>query len=346
MAPKKKQETINELDNAGNSTAALDTLQPNSRPVDDPKTKFQVIANVIGALAQIDTADLNKFGASLAQIGQEATTIPDGAAAHNASTIAMKPSDASASVKEAIRADVETLLASGEGLSEEFKTQAATLFEAALNAQVQLKEIELQEQFDKELDEAITEVTQALAEEVDTYISYTAAEWLKENEVAVESALRNEIYDDFIQGLKSLFEEHYITIPEEKVDVVETLAEKVDELENRLNEMLSENAELQKVVAAYTRDEAINKVCEGLTMNEAEKLKELADGIEETDSEAFTKKLEIIKESNFVKGKSGAKVLAETMEEVDPNNAPPAEKEYGSPEMKKYAEAISRTVRK
>src|ERR1035441_3809893 len=124
MAKTKKQEPINELDNAGNHTAALDTLQPNSRPDDDPKTKFELIAKMIGALAQVGTPDLNKFSQVLGQIGHEAEAIPGDAAAHNAATIAMKPSEA---VKESIKIDIETLLAGGEGLSEEFKLKATTL---------------------------------------------------------------------------------------------------------------------------------------------------------------------------------------------------------------------------
>ena len=344
MAPtKKKQEPVNELNNAGNSTAALDTLQPNSRPTDDPKSRFQVIANIIGALAQVEQGDLNKFGETLAQIGQEAKAIPDGAAAQNASTIAMKPSDA---VKESIKADIETLMAGGEGLSEEFKLKATTLFEAALNAQIQLKEVELQEAFDVQLNEATEEIITTLAEEIDTYVSYTADNWLKENEVAIESSLRNEIYDDFIGGMKDLFEQHYITIPEEKVDVVETLAEKVDELENRLNDAINENADLKKKVDGYSRTEVINQVCEGLTMNEAEKLRELADGIDDEDATSFAKKLQIIKETNFVQGKNGNKVITETLEEVNEEKTGETEKTNPDPRMDKYAKAISRTMRK
>lgn len=349
MAPKKKQEALNELTNDGTATPALATLQPNSRPVDDPKTKFQVISNVIGALAQMSDEDLNKFNASLDQIGHEADQIPGDAASKNAATIAMKPSDASAAVKEAVKADIETLLAGGEGLSEEFKSKAATLFETALNTRVQLEETRLQEEFNTQLDEAVNEIVGTMAEEIDTYISYTADNWLKENQVAVESALRNEIYDDFIAGMKDLFEQHYITIPEEKVDVVETLAEKVDELENRLNDAINENAELKKTVDSYSRKEAITKVCEGLTLNEAEKLRELAEGIEDVDTETFSKKLEIIKESNFVKAKNGGKVITETLEAVedkDDEKTPTTDKTFESPQMKSFYDAISRSVRK
>lgn len=338
---KKKQETINELENAGNTTAALDTLQPNSRPSDDPKTKFELIAKMIGALAQVGTPDLNKFSQVLGQIGQEGNAIPDGAAAKNAATIAAKPSEA---VKESIKADIEALLAGGEGLSEDFRLKASTLFETALTAQVQLKELELQEAFDAQLNEATEEIIGTLAEEIDTYISYTAENWLKENEVAVESALRNEIYDDFIGGLKSLFEQNYITIPEEKIDIVETLAEKVDELETRLNDAINENADLRKSVDGYSRKEVINQVCEGLTLNEATKLRELAEGVEDSDVGVFTKKLEIIKESTFVKG-NGAKVISETLDEVDEDNLPPENPSFTSPEMKKYVDVLSRTLR-
>lgn len=343
----KKTAAINELKNDGNATAALDTLQPGSRPDNNPKTKFGVIAQVIGQLASVEDNDLNHFAASLALIGHEADAIPGGAAAKNAATISMKPSDASASVKEAIKADVDALLANGEGLSEDFKLQAATLFEAALNAQVQLYTAELQEAFDTQLDEAIADVVETIASDLDTYVAHTAETWLKENELAVESSLRNELYEDFIGGLKDLFEKHYVDVPDNKVDVVETLSVKIDELEARMDEMINENADLKSKVDAFSRQEVINVACEGLTMVEASKLKELAEGVDADTSELFSKKLKIIKESTFVKSAGGTKdvkALNESLDAVDENNNTKSVELTGP--MQNYARAISRSVRK
>lgn len=347
MAPKTKQ-AINELNNDGNSTAALSTLQPGSRPDNDPKTRFEYISRVIGQLAAIEDNDINKFKLSMSLNGHEADQIPGGSAAKNASTISMKPSDASASVKEAIKADVDALLASDDGLSEDFKLRAATLFEAALNAQVQLFQIELSEQFEAELDEAIEGVVTTIASDLDTYVTHTAETWLQENELAVESSLRVEMYDDFMAGLKELFEQHYISVPEDKVDVLETLASKIDELETRMDAMITENADLKEKVNEYSRKELVDAVCEGLTMNEASKLRELAEGVDADTVEGFQKKLNIIKESTFVtKGKgTNVKALNESLDHVDE----PADGDNKvielSPSMERYARTISRTVRK
>lgn len=343
----KTKTVINELTNDGNATAALGTLQPGSRPDNNPLTKFGVIAQVIGQLAKVETGDLNHFAASLAQIGHEADAIPDGAAAKNAGTISMKPSDASASVKEAIKSDVDALLASGEGLSEDFKLQAATLFEAALNAQVQLFQVELQEAFDTQLDEAIADVVETIASDLDTYVTHAAETWLKENELAVESSLRNELYEDFIGGLKELFEKHYVNVPDDKVDVVETLSTKIDELEARMDAMINENADLKTKVDEFNRQEVIAVACEGLTMVEASKLKELAEGVDADTPELFSKKLKIIKESTFVKSAGGTKdvkALNESLDAVDDTNSSKPVELTGI--MQNYARAISRSVRR
>ena len=334
---KKDNKKVNE------DSVAAETVHPNTRPAELPRTKFSTITSVIGHLAQIEKGDLNKFDAVLAQIGKEADKLPSGASSeHNKGTIATHPSHA---VSEAVKADVDALLASGEGLSEDFKTQAAVLFETALNAQVQIKEAELQEQFDKELDEKVREVIENTSDSVDTFLNYTAQNWLKENKVAVEHALKIAVYEDFIAGMKKVFEETHINIPENKVDVVETLASEVSELQDSLAEAIKENAALRQQVNEAARIKVVAKLSEGLTTLDLEKFKKFSESVEAEDIEEFSSKLKVIRESNFLKDLKKPSLLSEQMEEVNEDDQKKEEPKQVSPEMKPYVDAIRRTSR-
>ena len=339
MAKKETPKVVNE------DSAALDTVRPGSKPADLPRTKFETIRAVIGKLAEISDEDLNHFNATQAQVGpgKLSSTLPSGATAeHNKSTIEMHPS---AAVSKHVKEDVETLLAGGEGLTEEFKTKAATLFEAALNTQVAIKEAELQDAFTVQVDEKVKEIIETLSEEVNVYLAYVASEWVKENQVAIDQSLKVEIYEDFISGMKKVFEETYITIPDEQVSVVETLAMKVDELETSLNGAIRENANLRFKLDEATHEKVIATVCEGLTMNESEKLKELASNLDYDNLDDFSTKLKVIKESNFVKKDSKVSLINEQLEETSDDNKTDV-KEAVPAEMQSFYDAISRTTRK
>jgi hypothetical protein len=188
---------------------------------------------------------------------------------------------------------------SGENLSEEFVTKATTIFEAAVIARAEEviaeAEAELMEQFEV----AVEEVKEDLAAKVDDYLNYMVEEWINENKIAIEKGLRAEIVEDFISGLKGLFESHYIDIPAEKVDVVEELTAKVEELENSLNEQILNAVEMKKELNESKKIEAIYAACEGLTQTQVEKMKSLAEGVEFTTEEEFNGKLETLKESYF-----------------------------------------------
>jgi hypothetical protein len=199
---------------------------------------------------------------------------------------------------QAYAEDINAML-SGENLSEEFVSKATTIFEAAVVARatevVEIMEQELTEQFEV----AVEQVKEDLASKVDDYLNYMVEEWMKENEIAIEKGLRAEIAEDFINGLRDLFVEHYIDIPTEKVDIVSELAEKVEELEESLNAEINRGVELTKELNEQRKIEAIYTACEGLTQTQVEKMKSLAEGMEFTTESEFADKMETLKESYF-----------------------------------------------
>ena len=199
-----------------------------------------------------------------------------------------------------VKEDVAALV-SGEGLSEEFQEKAATIFEAAVKSKIRSEIVRMEEDYRKQLEESIEEQKEELATKADDYLQYVVEEWMKENELAIERGLKGEIAEDFIAGLKQLFEDHYIDVPDEKYDVLEAQSEKITELEDRLNEMLEENIERKKVVESLTRETVIVEVSDDLAETEEEKFKELVEDVEYTDEHSFRNKLNTLKESYFPK---------------------------------------------
>ena len=238
--------------------------------------------------------------------------------------------------------DMDALFA-GESLSEEFKNKATTIFEAAVNARAEeviaATEAELTEQFE----EAVEQIKEDLATKVDDYLNYMVEEWVKENEIAIESGLKSEIVEDFIDGLKNLFTEHYIDIPADKVNVVEELTAKIEELEGSLNEQINSAVELKKEINEHKKNEAIHAVCEGLTQTQVEKMKSLAEGVEFTTEEEFADKLNTLKESYF---KADVKVADNSAldDEVQIEEDQQTSKKSGDPMMEQYVKSISQTL--
>lgn len=202
-------------------------------------------------------------------------------------------------VKEDIAALVQ-----GEELSEEFKSKAATIFEAAVHQKVMEvsseKVDELEKEYQENLQEEIVSFRDELTEKVDGYLNYVVEEWMKENELALESSMRSEITEEFMAGLKNLFTEHYIEVPEEKVDIVENLFDKVEELEEKLNSQIQENIKTTSELNEYRKNKILEEVCEDLADTQAEKMKSLVEGVTvEENSEDFENKVKMIKESYF-----------------------------------------------
>ena len=254
--------------------------------------------------------------------------------------------------------DVQALI-DGEELSEEFKEKAATIFEAAVfakvNEEIASRVERLEEQYKQELEEAIQENRDSTIEKVDDFMNYVIKEWMEENQLAIEKGIRSEIVEDFMVGLKNLFVEHYIDIPDEKVDLVDDLFEKVEDLETALNTEIDKNIDNAKQLKEYKKSDAIYSISEDLTEVEVEKLQKLAEGIEYEDDEQYMEKLQIIKENYFreeVKGEETPQQLNEVQGEteddsdVDPSNDSSVEFAGASDRISKYADAISRTLKK
>ena len=236
-----------------------------------------------------------------------------------------------------VKEDVSALI-SGEDLSEEFKIKAATIFEAAVKSKIRSEVERMEESYAVQLEEATEVVKEELSEKVDGYLSYVVEEWMRENEIAVERGLKGEIAEDFISGLKQLFEDHYIDVPDEKYDILEAQSEKISELEEKLNTSIEENVERRKVVESLTRDAVMYEMSEELTVTEMEKFKSLTEELEFVSEESFRQKLDTLKEGYFPK--TGGQ---ETFTIVDGDSEEPAQDIDTTDTIKTYLSAISRT---
>ena len=235
-----------------------------------------------------------------------------------------------------VKEDVEALV-EGEDLSEEFKEKAATIFEAAVKSKIRSEVERMEEDNTKTREQEMDTFKDELTEKVDTYLNYVVDEWTKENELAIERGLKGEIAEDFISGLKQLFEDHYIDVPDEKYDVLEAQSEKISELEEKLNETIQKNVELSDVKTGLVREQVISEVSEDLADTEIEKFKELTKDVEFDNETSFREKLDTLKESYFPKTQTSA--TSETINDVDGGTAQDIDT---TDTMQKYMSAISR----
>ena len=213
-----------------------------------------------------------------------------------------------------VEEDVNALLA-GEELSEEFQEKARTIFETAINAKVaQIKE-QLEAAYEEKFVEEVASAKESLAERVDSYLEYVADEWMSENQLAVEAGLKADMTESFLSGMKSLFEEHYVTIPEEKYNVFESMVEKLDDMETKLNEQIEKNITLNARLSESAADGILNDVSEGLAQTQKEKLASLAESVEFESEEQYRGKLETLKESYFTQKNVSTPAKTETLSE-------------------------------
>ena len=220
-------------------------------------------------------------------------------------------------VEETVEIDVEddvNALLGGEELSEEFRAKAKTIFEAAINSKVAVIREEIVREHEEKLSEEVEEIKVELQERVDSYLEYVADEWFVENQVAVENGLKADMTESFLEGMKGLFEEHYVQIPEEKYDVLKSMVEKLDDMETKLNEQIEKNIALNKGLAEATADGILESVSEGLAATQKEKLASLAESVEFESDEEYREKLETLKESYFPH-KSATTSKTETLSE-------------------------------
>lgn len=231
----------------------------------------------------------------------------------------------------------------GEDLSEEFKQKATTFFEAAVNAKIQEEVARLEGEYEAALTEQVTEIAEELTTKLNDYLDHVVEQWMEENEVAITSSLKSDITEEFMEGLHALFVEHNLDIPEDKVDVVETLMSEVEELKAKLNESVEGLIALEKQIDEQTKELVFAEVAEGLVATQADKFKTLAEGVEFSDAETYKQKLEIVKESYFTGKKTEGQLIVESeiesAEPVEPAQVVP-------PAVAHYVKAISRTVKK
>ena len=235
-----------------------------------------------------------------------------------------------------VKEDVDALIA-GEDLSEEFKDKAATIFEAAVKSKIRSEVVRMEEGYAVALEEATETIKEELSEKVDDYLGYVVEEWMKENELAIERGLKGEIAEDFISGLKQLFEDHYIDVPDEKYDVLEAQSEKIAELEEKLNGMIEENVEKKKVVESLTREQITSEVSHDLAATEVEKFKSLTEDVDFVTEDSFRAKLDTLKESYFPTTGEQQSFL------IDNDGSEPAQDIDTTDSIRAYMSAISRS---
>ena len=243
-----------------------------------------------------------------------------------------------------LSADVKALVSSDADLSEEFKDKAAMIFETAVKTRIQEQTKILEARYEEKLSVETETVKEAMVEKVDSYLNYVVEEWMKENELAVERGIRTEIAEDFITGLKDLFKEHYIDVPEEKYNVLDDLTTQNKKLEDKLNEQISKNVDLTKEVSESAKSKAIDEVSTDLADTEKEKFEKMAENVEYDSADKFREKLETIKESYFPKSKI---VETTSKDEVDAvaANAPSDFTSGKSDAMAAYTAAITKNIK-
>ena len=240
-----------------------------------------------------------------------------------------------------VEQDVQALF-EGEELSEEFQTKARTIFEAAIKEKVSEIKENLQTAYEQALVEEVASVRDELTERVDAYLEYVADEWIQENQLQVESGLKTEMTESFLEGMKSLFEEHYVSVPEDKYDVLESMVDKLDEMESKLNEQIERNVALNQRLAESNSDVILADVSEGLALSQKEKLASLASNVEFESETDYREKLEKLKESYFPSKTSAPSAHSETISEGTAVDSP----QQVSSAMEAYMQTLGRVAKK
>ena len=328
-----------ELDSMEEVTEGSNAVTKNAKPgekIDTSKGGATMVVKV--------TSDSEEGAKGTKNAGASAA----GAVKHEGSkSLSTKPSDASAKMEDVEDGEEETLaetkydfaedvdaLVAGEDLSEEFRQKAVTIFEAAVTAKVNDEVAAITEAFEATLTEEVESIKTELAEKVDDYLSYVAETWMKENALQVEHGIKNEISESFFNGLKDLFIEHSMSVPEEKFNLLDGMVEELDEMEAKLNEQIDANVQLNKRIGYYTKMEIVNECAAGLAETQKEKLASLAEGVEFENEADFRKKIETIKESYFTRK------VAESSVDPTEDSSEPLVETTSSQSMSKYVDAL------
>ena len=257
-----------------------------------------------GPLKKVSDAVTNRKGKTLKQgdeveVTDEQEVVAEEPATEVEETIVAEEETVEEETVEYDMEDDLNALVKGLELSEENQGKAKTIFEAAINSKASIIRNQIQEEYDSKLDGHVQEIKEGLQERVDSYLEYVADEWFDENQLAIENGLKADMTESFLEGMKGLFEEHYVEIPEEKYDVLKSMVEKLDDMETKLNEQIEKNINLNKSLAEATADGILESVSDGLAATQKEKLASLAESVEFESDEEYREKLETLKESYF-----------------------------------------------
>lgn len=242
-----------------------------------------------------------------------------------------------------MKEDLAVLFGDDTGLSEDFRLKTETIFEAAVATRVGMELSRLEESYEQKLEESLSSIQEEMEENVDAYLNYAVAEWIQENQLAIESNIKTEIMESFLVGLKGLFEEHHIEIPEDDIPVVEAMAEEIAALEEQINETTEKNIELQRQLAEAEVLNAADELSEGMTDTQKDKFVKLIESVSYTNANEFRKKASVIKETYF-SGKAEVRVIQDQLlnESVDELE----EQKFVAPDMKMYVESLTRSIKK
>ena len=316
-----------------------ESVKEEAPKVDIPKTKAGVIQAAVDMLKAARKEDAQKMFAKLVKIDGEEESIKSADAAMKVGKKAQDPK-AKAKVENVdFDEDLDAIINEEATLSDGFRDKAGAIFEAVLTSKLSQEIERLESEYAQNLEEEVTDVQNDLVEKVNGYLDYVVENWMKENEVAVTQGLRTEIAEDFMTSLQSVFKEHYIEVPEGKVDLVDELNEQVNELEDTLNKTTQDNIDLHSKVQSYERNEVVRDMSEGLVETDAEKLASLVEDIEFDNKENFEIKVKTVKESYF------KSEVTESVDEVDSllgSDAADENEKVVSSSMSQYTQAITK----
>ena len=310
-----------------------------------PKLKSEILQGLVDHMKGLKKEDLAKiYGSQILEQDKDSDDDEDEEDDDDKHDPDAEDAEESKKVKESIDQKIEDLdvskdveaLVEGEELSGQFKTKAATIFETAIKSKVRSELEKIQEENDKQMEELAEASMTSMVEKGDDYLNYVVEQWMSENELAIERGLKGEIAEDFISGLKGLFEDHYIDVPDEKYDILEANLTKIEELEEKLNKQMEENVQLRKQKGELVKESMIFDVADGMTDTETEKFQSLVDDVEFSDEDSYKEKLQTIKESYFGSG------AVESQDEMLTEEGSEEQPEEVSDTMAKYMTAIKK----
>jgi len=316
-----------------NESVGSETLKPMGGS-GGGESKAQVLATFTSLLAQLGKEDLtNLFNDSIKKYTPD--NVPNATAPGKTGLGQMPMDKALGAVKEDVAEMFE-----GEDLTEEFKERATTIFEAVIESRLTVEKAHLEEAYEEALAEEVETIREDMTTKIDQYLDYVVEQWIEENRLAVETSIRANIAEDFMEGLRNLFAESYINVPDDKVDVLGELNAQIEDLQAELDESVNKQLALQSVIDEATKEASFDEVSEGLAATQVEKLRTLAEGIDFSDAETYAKKLNIIKDKYFTEKKIASTNLIN--EEVEEGAEPARHLDEG---MKQYMSAISRSLK-